>query len=321
METETRTSFYPWPFLEFLQVLGVVSYRTTNSGTFQMSSALSIYSAIGVALLAHIRIDYCYIMKVRIDDFFTFVFVILHSVVNHIVVILEFFIVWVKNPKLCLLAAKIINYRDSLRRPTSKKTTYLAWMVAFLGFCQFFLYLHSFLVKNVSALGKCSWFFSIFNFYSLVIDILILFYIGNVEAVFSDVNQELSLLHTSYKNLEIVSRMRNLRITHCEALDIMCDFNSCFGPVTLISSFKEFVVFVCTPFYALVSPSKVLGYQEYVVWFSRYFFNYLAKLILFTLTHKQVNQKFLLQTKQFSFIFFQYLWRIPVLENTKSRSV
>ncbi|EEB13498.1 Gustatory receptor PhGr6 [Pediculus humanus corporis] len=114
---------------EFLDLI------TSRKKIFKMSDPLYIYSTILVSILAHLRIEYCYFMKVKIDDFFTFIFVILHSVGNH------------------------------------------------------------------------------------------------------------------------------------AALNIVDDFNDCFGSVLLISAFKEFVVFVCTPFYGVVNPSKFLGVQEYIVCF------------------------------------------------------
>ena len=287
MENYT-TDFFPDFFLIILQIFGLISYRKSRKKIFKMSDPLYIYSTILVSILAHLRIEYCYFMKVKIDDFFTFIFVILHSVGNHAVVILEFFIILIKNPKLCSMAVKIIKLRENLKRGESKKiiTGMTTKWIFSLCFFQFFLYLHSSVVKKMSVLGDCNWFFSTYNFYSLAIDILIFFYIGNVGAIFYDINNEITYVK---KNNDKIKHLKKILIYHREALNIVDDFNDCFGSVLLISAFKEFVVFVCTPFYGVVNPSKFLGVQEYIVWFLRYFLNYITKLLFIIITYKQVR--------------------------------
>lgn len=296
----TVIALCPWPFLAIFQIFGLISYRKSNGKIFRISEILSIYSVFCFSLLTHIRIEYCYFLKTRIDDFFTFVFVMLHSVGTHIVVIVEFFIILLKNRELCSMAAEMVILRESFKRPNNTKIIYLAWAIIALCCFQFFLYLYSSLVKNVSVLGECNWFFSTFNLYSLVIDVLILFYVGNIEVILFDINTELYAVSKQTYLFKIHS-IKKIRNSHAGALNIIKNFNECFGPVTLISAFKEFVVFVCTIFYAMASPSVILGIPEYFVWFSRYFINYLAKLILFTLTYKQVRRKMYINVRTIKF--------------------
>lgn len=294
MEEGVSKKFFYGPFLTIFQALGLIPFRKSNLDIFELYSPLRVHSAVCFSILIHCRIEYCNIFTFsNFDQIFTFVFVTLHSVGTHVVLLVEYFFLFMENKRLCSMAVNIVILKSRFHNADKNEQRSIAKPIIGLICTHAVLYIYTIIANAGSAyalaVGRCTWFFSMFNIYSLMMDSVIMFYLGNLKLLLSKINMTLLEIRRHTNDRIKMSKIKRLRFLHYFTSDEVNKFNKIFGKVILISSFKEFVIFVDTPFYALTKPSKILTYQDFFVWFARYFTSFLTKLILFHLTCKKVS--------------------------------